>query len=316
MWQVETWKVEMWKVKLCVHLAFTLLLVLVPITLAWATPEYAEKTGKACGYCHEEPAGGSTLTKAGEDYRNSLTTHGLYKPPTKAQRVIRFIVGYVHMLTAIAWFGAILYVHLLLKPAYASRGLPKGELFLGWYSIIVMAVTGTLLTIVRVPSLHAMFHSRFGILLTIKISLFLAMVITASLTTFVIGPRMRRCRTEAVRKNTSEFTVEDLALNDGREGRPAYIGYRENVYDVSNSKLWKSGGHMRKHQAGADLTEILKTAPHTDEPLSKMPLMGKLVKKTEEQHMPRYLSVFYFFAYFNLVMVFLIVLVVSMWRWW
>ncbi|MBF0566691.1 MAG: CopD family protein [Nitrospirae bacterium] len=314
--QVKLCKVSLWRVKLYVYLAVTLLLLLVPITRTWATPEYAEKTGKTCGSCHVDPAGGSTLTKAGEDYRNSLAARGLYKPATKAQHAIRFIVGYVHMLTAIAWFGAILYVHLLLKPAYASRGLPKGELLLGWYCIIVMAVTGTLLTLARVPSLHVMFHSKFGILLTVKIALFLAMVITASLTTFVIGPRMRKCRPAAVQQSTSEFTVDDLARFDGREGRPAYIGYAENVYDVSGSKLWNNGGHMRKHQAGADLTEILKTAPHTDELVLKMPLMGKLVKKTKEQHMPRHLSVFYFFAYFNLVMVFLIVLVVSMWRWW
>jgi hypothetical protein len=30
----------------------------------------------------------------------------------------------------IAWFGTILYVHILLKAAYAVKGLPKGELIL------------------------------------------------------------------------------------------------------------------------------------------------------------------------------------------
>jgi len=28
----------------------------------------------------------------------------------------------------VMWFGTILYVHLLLKPAYAARGLPRGVL--------------------------------------------------------------------------------------------------------------------------------------------------------------------------------------------
>jgi hypothetical protein len=40
------------------------------------------------------------------------------------------------------WFGTILYVHLLLKPAYASHGLPRGELIVGWGSIALIAVTG------------------------------------------------------------------------------------------------------------------------------------------------------------------------------
>ena len=44
------------------------------------------------------------------------------------------------------WFGTILYVHLLLKPAYAARGLPRGELMLGWTCIVMMAITGIVLT--------------------------------------------------------------------------------------------------------------------------------------------------------------------------
>ena len=68
---------------------------------------------------------------------------GLYRLEDP-QKIIRFIVGYVHLLTAIAWFGTILYVHILLKPAYAAKGLPKGELILGWMSMIIMSVTGTL----------------------------------------------------------------------------------------------------------------------------------------------------------------------------
>ena len=42
--------------------------------------------------------------------------------------MVRLIIGYLHLLTAIAWFGTILYVHILLKPACAAKGLPKGEL--------------------------------------------------------------------------------------------------------------------------------------------------------------------------------------------
>jgi putative copper export protein len=57
-----------------------------------------------------------------------------------------------------------------------------------------MAVTGTLLSISRVPSWHMLFHTRFGILLTIKIILFLIMVSTAVFVTFVVGPRLRKKR--------------------------------------------------------------------------------------------------------------------------
>jgi len=35
---------------------------------ASALPAYAQQTGKACGYCHENPAGGGKRTAAGEKF--------------------------------------------------------------------------------------------------------------------------------------------------------------------------------------------------------------------------------------------------------
>ena len=34
-----------------------------------ATPAYAGATGKACGYCHANPAGGGKLKPAGEKFK-------------------------------------------------------------------------------------------------------------------------------------------------------------------------------------------------------------------------------------------------------
>ena len=38
---------------------------------AAAKPEYSQKTGKACGACHVNPAGGGKLTAAGEKYKGA-----------------------------------------------------------------------------------------------------------------------------------------------------------------------------------------------------------------------------------------------------
>ena len=38
---------------------------------AVAKPEYAQKTARACGACHANPAGGGKLTAAGEKYKNA-----------------------------------------------------------------------------------------------------------------------------------------------------------------------------------------------------------------------------------------------------
>jgi hypothetical protein len=39
------------------------------VQTAKATPQYAQKTGKACGYCHVNPAGGGKLKAAGKKFQ-------------------------------------------------------------------------------------------------------------------------------------------------------------------------------------------------------------------------------------------------------
>ncbi len=292
-----------------------ILLVFLPAGLH-ATEEYARQTGRACGVCHIDPAGGGPLTKEGDIFRNDLRIKGLYRPLTTTQHIVRLIIGYLHMMTAIIWFGAILYVHLLLKPAYAARGLPKGELLLGWGSMIIMGVTGTLLTVARVPSFRVLFHTRFGILLTVKILLFLIMFASAAVVTFIIGPRLRKKKMEAIKAHKQDLTIEELAQFDGKEDRPAYLAYKGRIYDVSGSRLWKGGAHMRKHLAGFDLTDAIKQAPHGEDRIMGMPEIGNLIESRETIKRPLHERVFYFFAYMNLVFVFLIIFVISLWRWW
>jgi predicted heme/steroid binding protein len=77
------------------------------------------------------------------------------------------------------------------------------------------------------------------------------------------------------------FTREELKQYDGRKGRPAYIAYRELVYDVSESFLWQGGTHQVLHRAGRDLTEELETAPHGPDLLDRCPFAGVLSKQEE-----------------------------------
>ena len=60
------------------------------------------------------------------------------------------------------------------------------------------------------------------------------------------------------------FTPEEFAQADGKEGRPALIVYKGRVYDVTGSKLWRNGVHVRVHLAGNDLTGAMAAAPHDD----------------------------------------------------
>lgn len=279
-----------------------------------ATTEYARQTGFQCKECHNDAMGGGALTNSGEKFLDNMKIKGIYRPMSKTQRVVRFVIGYIHLLTAIAWFGTILYVHILLKPAYAAKGLPKGELLLGWISIIIMLVTGILLSIARIPAWKVFVTTKFGVLLSIKIFLFLIMLITALIVTIFIGPRMRKKRCLVKSNDSSDCTIEGLAGFDGKEGSPAYVAYKGIIYDVTNSKLWENGSHLKKHTAGSDLTDMLKTAPHGEEKILAMPEIGNLLI-TGKLARPFYEKMFYFFAYMNLIIVFLIVFVVALMRW-
>jgi predicted heme/steroid binding protein len=229
-------------------------------------------------------------------------------------KAIQLIVGYIHMITAFMWFGTILYVHLVLKPAYASKGLPRGEVRVGFVSMGLMAITGSILTYYKIPSLDLLVSSRFGILLLIKISIFTVMVISAMFAVLVIGPRLKKKKAVPL-TDSGDMTLQELSGFDGENGRPAYIAFKGNIYDVDKSKLWKNGSHMKRHQAGTDLTDILSQAPHGEDKVLAMPEIGHLSAGKASPADEIHKKVFYYMAYMNLGFVFVIVLILALWRW-
>ena len=87
-----------------------------------------------------------------------------------------------------------------------------------------------------------------------------------------------------------EFDLESLSTFDGKNGRPCFIAHGDKVIDVSASKLWKTGTHMKRHQAGTDLTSDISAAPHGTEVLDKYPQVGVLKKKAAEKYLPESLE--------------------------
>ena len=293
---------------------FVLFLLLAASTPARATEEFAKATGKQCAYCHLDPGGGGELTAAGTGYAASLQLTPKHPRSGLPARIFRVAVGYLHILTAIFWFGTILYVHLILKPAYASQGLPRGEVRVGLGSMAVMGVTGAILTCYRVTSLDMFLHTRFGILLLIKIGLYLVMVVSALLAVLVIGPRLRSKKGASPIPATGNLSPAELALCDGAEGRPAYFAWNNRIFDATASRLWKHGVHMGRHSAGTDLTEALHQAPHGEDKILALTQVGELVGGGMQKPAPP-VRMFYVMAYLNLSIVFAIVLILALWRW-
>ena len=81
-----------------------------------------------------------------------------------------------------------------------------------------------------------------------------------------------------VLSSQKQFTLGELKKYDGKDGKPAYIAYKGKVYDVSDDFLWVEGDHQGEHVAGKDLTEDMSRAPHAEDVLERVPLVGVLVK--------------------------------------
>jgi predicted heme/steroid binding protein len=74
-----------------------------------------------------------------------------------------------------------------------------------------------------------------------------------------------------------KITLQELAENNGKNGKPTYIAHQGKVYDVSNSAFWMEGDHMGSHEAGKDLTSEIELAPHSEEVKKRTVLVGTLV---------------------------------------
>lgn len=72
------------------------------------------------------------------------------------------------------------------------------------------------------------------------------------------------------------LTRNELALRNGQDREEVWIAFKGDVYDVSESRLWREGKHY-EHWAGQDLTEELSDAPHTEAVFKRYPKIGELI---------------------------------------
>ncbi|HAA16639.1 MAG TPA: cytochrome b5 [Cytophagales bacterium] len=72
------------------------------------------------------------------------------------------------------------------------------------------------------------------------------------------------------------YTRSQLALRNGEDRDEIWVAYQGAIYDVTKSRLWRSGKHY-EHWAGQDLTAELADAPHTERVFEKFEVVGTLV---------------------------------------
>ncbi|MFP3870125.1 MAG: multiheme c-type cytochrome [Syntrophobacteria bacterium] len=295
-----------------------------PAGTALATQAYAERTGKGCIFCHQESTGGQLKTVGFAYIRNGyqypISERILNKAETLRtpfHKTLRFVVGYLHLLASVIFFGAIFYVHIFIGPRQLTGGIPKHERLLGVSCMITLTITGIYLTWVRIDKWEQFFNNTFGLMLGIKIILFLTMVAIGITAITVVHRRMRK-EAKGISSSTEddEITLANISQFDASGGKPAYVVYENKIYDVTDSPKWKEGRHFGKHAAGMDLTAALGGAPHGVEVFERVRCAGEISEKEPASVRPAPAHrIFVAMAYANLVIIFGILGCISVWRW-
>jgi len=76
-----------------------------------------------------------------------------------------------------------------------------------------------------------------------------------------------------------QMTKDELHQYDGKQGNKAYVAFEGKIYDLTGSKLWKNGVHLKTHHAGHDLTLAMKAAPHGPQVMERYEAVAELVEE-------------------------------------
>lgn len=73
-----------------------------------------------------------------------------------------------------------------------------------------------------------------------------------------------------------KFTEEELKEYDGSDpSKPIYFSYKGKVYDATKNHLFVDGMHF-EHPTGMDLTDYMEDAPHGDEVMAELEVVGEM----------------------------------------
>jgi predicted heme/steroid binding protein len=257
---------------------------------AVANPGFSTQTGRDCSYCHTTPGG--PLTAEGERFKQGGPQPATSAAGPPSTRPVLFLPGWLwatliwlHVAAIFAWLAG---VHI---------NTPRTDR-LSWPALVVVGVTGVLLTLAKVGEAHYLVSARSGILLLVKMVLSGILIALATLAVFFVQPRLAaEAKNEPRRMRSQEHFKA--------QGRITVM-HRGKVYDVTGSRLWPEGRHARRHDAWQDLTGALAGAPHGAEVLERF----TLVEDAGKDRVPTLVSVYSGIRYASFALVLVILLIV------
>ena len=171
---------------------FTFFFIFSLIQSVHASPEFSGQTEQPCSACHKNPDGGGALTLKGERYKADGFFWGDVNQPAWSTRLIKTILGFLHILFGVVWFGSIVYVHIIIKPQSLVGGMPKSEKRLGRICIVMVGLTGIGLSLIKFQTPRELWTTSFGIIWIVKVGTYLLMLIAAAVATTAIDRRLQR----------------------------------------------------------------------------------------------------------------------------
>ncbi|WP_102692219.1 cytochrome b5 domain-containing protein [Rummeliibacillus pycnus] len=92
-----------------------------------------------------------------------------------------------------------------------------------------------------------------------------------------IPPKTPLSNETAPPPNLRNFTAEELSSYNGKNGRPAYVAVKNNVYDVTNNRAWAAATHFGLI-SGRDYTQEFASCHAGQQSiLNTLPVVGRLV---------------------------------------
>jgi predicted heme/steroid binding protein len=109
---------------------------------------------------------------------------------------------------------------------------------------------------------------------------------TTAKTDTLLPAKQKNSKSEAAHADTFKatpltLTLAELSKFNGQNGAKAYVAAFGIIYDVTDVKAWKGGKH-KGHEAGQDVSILIKKSPHGKSVLKKLRAIGKLVLPVPE----------------------------------
>lgn len=84
---------------------------------------------------------------------------------------------------------------------------------------------------------------------------------------------------ELEKPESRTVTIQEVAANNGKNGKKCWIALEGKVYDATNNRLWKNGTHTTSNgraNCGEDLTDVIGQSPHGKRVLGALEVVGDL----------------------------------------